>query len=272
MSYEQLSQLRVQTEEARQKLIDAEAELADRQAEIHAFELMVEAKVGYLIDQLAQLEAEVADFHRRMHQYHQTRPFDRSYVSVEEQYRRAWEKPPQETKPTPPPAPPSPLTEKQVKKLYRKLARHFHPDLAVDEADRAYRAEKMRVVNEAYTARSLTELEILAQEMTNHHPILPTRPEQTEAEMVVALKKELARCQRRLRAIQQKLVTLHNHPSVQFSLEVNLNKREGRDVLAEMVTEVQRKIARREAELGMLRSQFKEAGIQRIDIRRYRDK
>jgi DnaJ-class molecular chaperone len=60
-----------------------------------------------------------------------------------------------------PPKPLSPATEAKIKKLYRQLARSFHPDLASDDADRAYRTDKMTAVNDAYAARSMAERDMI---------------------------------------------------------------------------------------------------------------
>ena len=130
--------------------------------------------------------------------------FGNAYLSVEKQYQRAWEKPPREA-PLPPPQPVSPLAEAEIKKLYRKLARQFHPDLAADEQDRLYRTEKMAALNDAYAARSMPELRGLAQEAA----YIQTRSTgQTTAQMIQALEEELARCRSRLREIQAERHTL----------------------------------------------------------------
>ncbi|MCZ7672608.1 MAG: hypothetical protein M5U34_38550 [Chloroflexi bacterium] len=55
---EKLAQLRTAVEAARQELVDAEAELADRRIDIEAFEFEYEAQVGVLLTQLTQIEAE----------------------------------------------------------------------------------------------------------------------------------------------------------------------------------------------------------------------
>ena len=50
---EQLNRLRSELADIQNQLIDAEAELADRLAEVNAFEFEFEARVGHLIDRLA---------------------------------------------------------------------------------------------------------------------------------------------------------------------------------------------------------------------------
>ena len=66
--HDQLTQLRAALAQTQNELIEAEAELADRLAEINAFELEFEARVGYLWDDLERLEREIA----RANRGHQT--------------------------------------------------------------------------------------------------------------------------------------------------------------------------------------------------------
>ncbi|MCA9973306.1 MAG: hypothetical protein KC425_23970, partial [Anaerolineales bacterium] len=87
-------------------------------------------------------------------------------------------------------------------------------------------------------------------------PPTPAASAQTEAEMVRALEEELSRCRRRLRRIHLERQTLHTDPMVSLSLEVKLAQRQGRDLLAEMAAELDRKIARKQVERDMIKAQF----------------
>ncbi len=261
-SQEQLARLRAELEQAQTELIEAEAQLADQRAEVNAFEFEFEVRVGHRVDELEALEAEVKRYNERIQIARNKRIFGIGYVSADEQYRRAWQAPPASA-PTPPPQPLGMADEARVKQLYRQLARRFHPDLAMDDADRARRTEKMTAINDAYAARSLVELEALAKEpdiLIRIDRGGQTAPGQSQAQMVQALQAELARCQRRLREVESERSGLHRRPSVQLSLEVKLARRRGRDLLGEMAAEVERKIARKTAERDMLKAQFDQLG------------
>jgi hypothetical protein len=256
---EQLYRLRAALEQAQADLIEAEAQLADAMAEVNAFEFEFEARVGYLADRLEALEAEVKRYNDRIQLARSKQIFGVGYVSADEQYQRAWHAPPASA-PKPPPRPLGPADEAHVKQLYRQLARRFHPDLAVDDADRAWRTQKMAAINDAYAARSLTELQAIAQEPERFIQIGGARPGQTQEQMVQALQAELARCQRRLREIEGELRSLHLRPSVQLSLEAKLARRQGRDLLGEMIAKLERKIARKTVERDILKAQFDQLG------------
>jgi hypothetical protein len=255
--HEKLARLRQELAQAQDELIDAETELADQMADIRTFEAEFEACVGFLMTRLADLEGQVNDFLDRIKQRRNESVFGSQYRSADEQYRRTWQQPAQPAEPPPPP--PSADEQAQLKKLYRKLARRFHPDLASSEADRLVRTEKMAAINDAYAARSLTELLIFAAEMeTETEAAVPAavRPGQTEADMIAALEKEIRRCQHRVREIDLEMQNLHNLASVELALERKMAQRNGRDLLAEIAADLERKIARKTVELDMIKSQF----------------
>jgi hypothetical protein len=255
--HEQLAHLRAELAQAQDDLIDAETEMADRMIDVRAFEAEFEARVGFLMANLADLEAEVNDYLDRIRRQRNKDVFGSDYRSADEQYRRTWQRPRQ---PAAQPLPPKPNadTQAQIKKIYRQLARRFHPDLAADDLDRDYRTDKMSAINDAYAAQSLTELLLFVDDMNTAVPQTPSIPGQTEAEMVQALEKEIRRCHRRVQEIKLEMRSIHNRPSVEMALEVKLAQREGRDLLAELAAELEKKIARKTAEREMIKSQFRD--------------
>jgi len=252
---DKIARLRVEVEAARTDLIEAEAELADYRADIEAFEFLYAARLAERLAVLTAVEAEVADWLDRIQRRRNEQTFGTDFRSVDEQYRRTWQQPPQAA-PKRPSEPVSQSTEVQIKKLYRQLARRLHPDLTTDAADRAYRTELMTAVNDAYAARSLAELLAVARQLDGDQPAAPPATAQTETDMIHALEEELNRCRRSLRRIRLERQSLHTNPMVSLSLEVKLAQRQGRDLLGEIAAELDRKIARKEVERDMIKAQF----------------
>ena len=63
----------------------------------------------------------------------------------------------QQPRKPPPPPPAEPVdaaTEAEIKTLYRKMCRRFHPDLSQDPTEQAWRTELMTAINAAYAARA----------------------------------------------------------------------------------------------------------------------
>jgi DNA repair exonuclease SbcCD ATPase subunit len=254
---EKVKRLRLELDQLRAELATAESELNSQLEDVQAFEFRFEAHVGQLLDQLATLESEVNSYLTRIKLMRHQQSFGESGPSfdpVEEQFRQTWHHEPETAVPQPPATPP-PATQAQLKKIYRQLARQFHPDLAIDEADRQYRTAKMAAINDAYKAQSMVELLALAEELEAHQSRQQAAAP-LDQEMAQALQEEIDRCRRRLRSIDNELQNLPNRSMVDLALQVKLARREGRDLLAEMASELERKIARKTAERDMLRSQF----------------
>jgi hypothetical protein len=63
-------------------------------------------------------------------------------------------------------------TEAEILRLYRELAKRFHPDLARGEDERRRRAELMLRINVAYSERDLLTLQTIAREAETGDPAL----------------------------------------------------------------------------------------------------
>jgi predicted nucleic acid-binding Zn-ribbon protein len=262
---EQLAHLRQQVEAAEAELIDREAELVDLRVELAAFRLEYDTRVGRKVAELEAVEAEIERLQQRISQHRQWGPggpprtgSGAAYVPVEEQYRRAWQRP--QGPPPPPPAEPvDAATEEQIKRLYRQLCRRFHPDLVRDAAEQAWRTEMMTAVNAAYAARSLAELQALA-EQPGRSPPAGTG---TDEQRLAGLRDRLRQIQRRLQEVEQEIRELTDSQEVALSLDVKFARRQGRDLLAEMAADVEEDLARKRVELDSLVAQLAQLGTAR---------
>lgn len=261
--HQQIGRLRHQLHQVQAEINAAETELVRLEEDLRAFEYEFEANVGYLLELLTRLEEEVNDYLQQIKIMRTEQTFGEGYRTVEDQYQATWNIPRQET-PAKQPSKPPPLTAAQLKKLYRQLARRYHPDLAVDEADRAYRTGKMSAINDAYKAGSLVEMMALAEETERVGRVgagkmagsTAVPVPQTEDDLIQTLTQELDNRRRHLFRVQDALRNFHNRPVVELALEVRFARQQGRDLLAEMAAETQRKIARKEVERDMIKSQF----------------
>jgi hypothetical protein len=243
--------------QAKAELANAEAELTSLQQELERFETLLDTSLGALLDQLSILDGEVQTLTAQINDLREARLFGKHRAT----YYGAGFTPPsnpviiiehpsgcEETFPTADP-------QVELKSLFRRLARRFHPDLARSESARKQLTEQMIIINQAYSEGDLSQLRTLAGitapvgaplHAPNLHP--PT--------IVIT---ELEEVQMRLRRVREQIDQLQALPTVQLSLEIKLARRQGRNLLAEKAADLKRKIARKIAERDYLRSQLDHA-------------
>lgn len=247
------TQLRAQINQTEQEIAVAELELAQLNGELAEFEAEFDRRVGPALQELTELEVEVSHYLQRIKQMRAEKRFGEGYQPVEDQFDAKWNRSRQPSPSVPPPAPP-PLTAVRLKKVYRELARRYHPDLAIDEADRAARTAVMTAVIEAYQAQDLAALLAIAHPTETNKATAVVPPPAVVA--APGLEQQLKEAQDRLRHLQTRLQNFHHQPLVELSLESRLAARDGRDLLAEMVQNIVQKVARKQAERDLLQAQF----------------
>ena len=258
--------------ELRPKLIDAETQLAERLAAIGAFEFQVRARLESLSRRIDELQAEIDDLRAEIRRYQedafewdealpQAGRNDKGWRYSDDggaaaagayRYRVAVEAP----------RPVLPAEQQAtLKRLYRQLARRFHPDLALDEADRAYRTDLMMAINAAYAAGDLGALQRLADE-----PDTSPRAPLTDEELVESLQREVDRCRRRLAEIATELATLERHDSARLLKRAERAAAEGRDLLGELAADLRRRIAEKLVERDVLETLLEEVEREGVEL------
>jgi hypothetical protein len=115
----------------------------------------------------------------------------------------------------------------------------------------------MTAANAAYAARSLVELQALA-ETSDRSPSAETG---TDEQRLSALRDRLQQVERRLREVEQEIRDLMNSPAIDLSLDIKLARRQGRDLLAEMAADVEQELAQKRVELDLMLAYMKQLGI-----------
>lgn len=241
-----IAELQGQLDMLQPKLVAHEARLSEQLARISAFEFQLRTHLEPLTRRLDDLQGEIAELQKQL------RLLQDSWMSATEPEAddlwRAWRMSAAagaaadddyryHSAPAAPPPPVSGKRGEAIKAVYRQLARRFHPDFALDEEDRTYRTGVMMAINAAYTAGDLEKLEQLAREPD------PPRPHYTPEEMAMALLREIDRCQTRLAEITADLVRLAEHPSALLQQRAERLARKGRDLYAELASELRDRVA-----------------------------
>lgn len=259
---EKIEKLQALLADLKPELIAAEAELAERLAAISAFEFQVRVRLEPLTRRLESIIAEVHNYRGQLRQLQE----DWLFLSeASEEARWAWQdglnfsqgaaaaesgdfryrKASQTMQP------PIELSEDEIadlKQLYRRLARRFHPDFALDEADRTYRTQLMMAINAAYALGDLTRLEEIEQE-----PDRNTELTYNDQELAEALWREVTHCQRRLKEIGQEFTRLDAHESTHLMQRVAAAAKVGRDLLEELAQNIREKISNQLIERDILK-------------------
>jgi len=258
---------------ANHELQSAEAELDELTQQLRTFEAVVDTRLGNLLDQLSELNAETTALDAKLRHIREERLFGTDlmrYLDGAPQPSR----PPDLTS-----LPPSGLAHwkaihgtvdssltspdvnlPDIKVLYRKLARRYHPDLARSDVDRASSNEQMTEINRAYNAGDLSVLMKLAGISIPYGVDLKHPPSQP-VKLINESLSELEQIEQKLKKVRRQINRLSSLTIVKLSLEVKLARHQGRDLLNEMAANLQYKVARKMAERDYLRSQIQASGV-----------
>jgi hypothetical protein len=260
----------------RQDLQDAKIELEELEKQIILFEATVDSRLGDLLDQLSDLNAETAALDEEIRMIREQRLFGNDLMQYSEgaprparlqkltdlppQVLRSLDKSLSSTKD------PNALGGQipDIKTLYRKLARRYHPDLARNDADRAQANLQMAKINQAYSAGDLPALLTLAGMDIPYGVDLFQQNKQPDSFHDRSLT-EAEQLELQIKAARQRIARLSDLPIVRLSLEVKLARHQGRDLLHEMANELRYKVARKTAERDYLNAQIQASGYFQAD-------
>lgn len=246
----ELTRLRMRLNKKREYIAILELELFNTRVTIHEFMQLYNERVG-------QLEAYLRNLRRKLYEVLEAQrpnmesdeePFDpeaeeERFTYQDRDENSGWRKIGQAKK-----SKYSPKMEEQIKKLFRELARRFHPDLTSDPEEKKWREEIMTRVNQAYSNRDLKALRALAE-----RPDRPVdSPNQTKEEEIANLKAELKRLDGVISDLKARIKHLEQSPAWQLKMEARLKRRSGADLLTELEAKIQEQIADLEEHLIVL--------------------
>ncbi len=123
-----------------------------------------------------------------------------------------------------------PFDEKKAKVLFRSLAKKFHPDTIHDEKLKVQYESTMALINTAYQNHDMDTLEKMMQE--NLPP--EERKYSSKEEELTFLRSELAVLKKKVKRLEQQLVEIDQLPIMRFRIQMNLAKKEGRNLINEL--------------------------------------
>jgi len=127
----------------------------------------------------------------------------------------------------------------RLKRVYRRLARLLHPDLAQDDSERARLGDLMARVNAAYAKGDLTALEVMAEKLGAGDPPGDVSP----AERVAHLERRTATMERFAASLTRERDRLRRSDTYRLRVEATRRAGEGGDLLEETRAELAEEIA-----------------------------
>lgn len=137
----------------------------------------------------------------------------------------------------------------ELKRLWRKLAFRFHPDLVQNEAEKKERELMMQKVNDAYSRGDLRALELL--EESGEEQIMAS---DTTLE---ALQKTLLDIESSIKRVKQKIAALKRSEWYGWKQQIADAKKEKRDVLSDLEKKLKYQAGIREKTIRDLQKELK---------------
>lgn len=221
-------------------LAERELELATRQAELHEFEQRYLRIVGVRYAELDEITAQIAEARARLFPGNQSawQEAEQARAQAQESAGAAADAVAAQQRKTFKPS-------DELKKLYREIARQLHPDLTTDEQERARRHRLMVEVNRAYEAGDEARLQAILRDW--QHSPESIKDEGIGAELIRLIRK-IAQVEARIDAIQEELERLARAELAELKRRVEDAAAAGRDLLAEMATDLEKEIFKAKAD------------------------
>ena len=259
---ERTRRLKDDVAQAQQALLDSEAQLGEKQAVVNAFRMQCRLKIGDLVDRVLHLRAEKQLYltHLRLWQqaeelgipYDEADPFWQAQEQVELD---------EDEELLLPHLPETPRDDAAAKRIYRQLARRFHPDLSANLVEQAYRTSMMAAINNAYSARDVQTLRDLADELD---PTELAELAAIETSQERRMRERLLNLKRRRRKTLKQLDELLKDSTTILCYKAQALEAEGRNWWDEIRVDLEREIRGREVEVAELKSQIEQVERQQL--------
>lgn len=241
---EELNKKREELSQLETELADKELQLATEQAELKEFEKLYYRAVGNRYATLDDLEARIAE---RVAQRNPAN--EEAQRQATDARQRAEESERESDYAQQLESGPAFAATDELRRLFRQIAKLFHPDLATDERDRTRRHELMVKANQAYRDGDEAALRRLLADWKDS-------PESVEgngtgAQLVRVIRK-IAQVRRRLAEIRKELRRVKESELSQLKAKVKEARESGRDLLAEMAGQLDQRIQEAKTQLSSL--------------------
>ena len=251
------AQLRAELLAAQEELRVAEADLAAEQAAVNAFRMHARLMLDDLADAIGTLLTEKQSLLTRLALWRQ----DAEAAAADDNplgpdAESTFPSDDDEALDLLPTA--TPRDKAAEKRLYRELARRFHPDLADGAAELAYRTSVMTAVNSAYSAGDIQALYDLAGEL---EPDEIRELADIETRELRQLRERILQCRRRRRKVSRRLQALRDDKTARLWRKAHTLDDKNEDWWTAVRRDLETARERLEREVADLKRQVEAAGL-----------
>ena len=221
-------------------------------SEVNLFERRYNAHISRYYLELDKVELEMKEYRLRLQLRRENVSEEEIEARVESCFRTSRArvdayKETEESEPTPQAEKLPDTKAKHLQDLYRKLAKRYHPDKAVDPKEEERREQLMPLINRAYNEQDIETLERLSLGETELHV-----SEKTVVEKRAALQAELRSLNRAASQLRLEINRVKTGRSYQFKQQVENAKETGTDLLTALAKDLERKIKASRGQLARL--------------------
>lgn len=148
---------------------------------------------------------------------------------------------------------PSGSRHSHIKKLYRQLARRYHPDLAKNEEERERRTKIMSMINTAYQEQDLDSLEALDEATPQQQNEAIDSQTPLAVMLLRRLQQQFHDFSVRIRDLKEHRHNLRYGPMMELKIEDSFAKAHGEDLLSSLAEDMQKEYWDYVKELDKLR-------------------
>lgn len=246
---EELRRKRDELGSIRSVLAERELELADLRTTLKSFEGRYLRQVGVLYAQLDDWDAKVAELEARLENSSSSRSRAEQARKRAEQTREATHGEASKAHDFKPSA--------DIRSLFRKAAKQFHPDFAKDSTDERRRAGLFMQAKAAFEQGDSEALQRLLDEDQISSDSIPG--EDIGAELVRIIR-QIAQVRKHIVSIENDLAALRATEFAKLEQDVSLADHQGRDLLAELAANLAEQLTRARKEYEALSEEAKRRG------------
>jgi hypothetical protein len=251
---DEINQLKLELELAQEKLRQVEATLAQEQAAVNRFRMHCRLMLDDLVDRYLKLQTEKQSWLTKLALRRQElEATDPDLLAAEEWLLGETTNLPPQGDDDPLLPTPTPRDKAAEKRLYRELARRFHPDLAEGNTEKSFRTGMMAAINQAYAEENVQALYDMAGQLD---PSELAELEGIESLQQRKLKQQLLKCRRRQRKVERQLALHRQENTARLWQRAQTLEKEDDNWWAVVRRELQAAIERRQSEIARLKAHW----------------